>query len=127
MSQVRVFTSTWAFFRSVAGMGVMVAVIGLSVGYMVGVIGQTMTTPAPVTMSGRVLPDPDGAMADDGEGLDSGNHIARVDGRLLFNLDSLSGDLYRDCVDLLDTRQVVFPDSIGFAAVDVCEPVRINR
>lgn len=127
MSQVRVFASTWAFFRSVAGMGVMVAVIGLSVGYMVGVIGQTMTTPAPVTMSGRVLPDPDGAMADDGEGLDSGNHIARVDGRLLFNLDSLSGEPYADCVALLDTRQVRFPDSITFASVDICEIIEVNR
>lgn len=61
------------------------------------------------------------------DGLRQGNHVARVDGLLLFNLDSLSGDPYADCLSLLDLWQLTTPDHAGFVSADLCEPVYANR
>lgn len=61
------------------------------------------------------------------DGLRQGNHAARVDGMLLFNVDSLSGDPYQDCVTLLNLWDLGGHDRAGFATAELCEPVYVNR
>lgn len=124
---MRMYTSTSKWLQSAMGLAVATAVIGVLTGYIIGHIAGQRDQADRVIMSGWVA-DPDGDLASDGEGWDVGNFIARDgQGRLLFNLDSLSGDPYRDCVDLLDTRQVRFPDSVTFASVDICKVIGENR
>lgn len=96
--------------------------LGLSLGYVSGKaeVGTEGQSPV-VTVLTVPTPSPEA-----GEGLDSGNCVAEVGGRLLFNLGCLSGDPFTDCERLLGLWEVGNTRA-GFATPELCEPVKLNR
>lgn len=95
-------------------------VLGFVLADLVTAIGTA--TPAPSSSPARHEDDPAW------RGLDQGNCVATVDGRLLFNLGCLTGEPATDCETLLNLWSLG-PDNdrAGFAAPELCEPVRTNR